>query len=209
MSISSIGGSHGYQPASYGGHGSNCNCPACSAARLAAVATPVPGVSTPAGTGAAPGKPLSPDQQKQVNELKARDTDVRQHEQAHIAAGGAIVSGGANYTYQEGPDGKQYAIGGDVSIRMGSGDTPQEQLDNARKVKAAALAPVDPSGQDQSVAAQADLLISQAESQVNAQQAQQLQQSQNNPVTATATAIFQAIANPSGGKTGKSVDTYA
>jgi hypothetical protein len=113
------------------------------------------------------------------------DADVRQHEQAHMAAGGALVSGGANYSYQEGPDGKQYAIGGEVSIRLASGQSPQETLANAKQVAAAALAPVDPSGQDRSVAAEAEQMAREAQSQIDKQQQQQLQAAQNNPAIAT------------------------
>jgi flagellar biosynthesis/type III secretory pathway protein FliH len=107
-----------------------------------------------------------------------------------MAAGGALVSGGANYSYQEGPDGKQYAIGGEVSIRLASGQSPQETLANAKQVAAAALAPVDPSGQDRSVAAEAEQMAREAQSQIDKQQQQQLQAAQNNPAIATSQGDF-------------------
>lgn len=59
---------------------------------------------------------LSPEARNQLRELQQRDAEVRAHEQAHLAAGGPHVTGGASYTYQKGPDGRQYAIGGQVSI---------------------------------------------------------------------------------------------
>ncbi|XLM21540.1 catalase, partial [Chromobacterium piscinae] len=84
-------------------------------------------------------------------DLKARDTDVRRHEAAHQAAGGSLA-GAASFTYEQGPDGKQYAIGGEVPIQMSQGGTPQQTIQNAETVRAAALAPADPSGQDRAVA---------------------------------------------------------
>ncbi len=63
---------------------------------------------------------LSPEAQQQLRELKQRDAEVRAHERAHMAAGGAHVTGGPEYVYQKGPDGRQYAIGGHVSIDASS-----------------------------------------------------------------------------------------
>ena len=209
MTLSSINASPGYGISSTLQHGPNCSCAACTAARMASIATPVPGVTTPSPSAIYKGSTLTPDQQKQLDELRARDTDVRQHEQAHMAAGGALVSGGANYSYQEGPDGKQYAIGGEVSIRLASGQSPQETLTNAKQVAAAALAPVDPSGQDRAVAAEADQMAQEAQSEINKQQQQQLQAAQNNPAIATAKAIFAAITGKQDSSKGSSIDTYA
>ena len=99
---------------------------------------------------------LSPEAQQQLRELKLRDAEVRAHESAHLAAGGAHVNGGAGYTYQKGPDGRQYAIGGHVSIDSSSvpGD-PEATREKAQEVRRAALAPGEPSGQDRQVAARA------------------------------------------------------
>lgn len=99
---------------------------------------------------------LSPEAQQQLRELKLRDAEVRAHESAHMAAGGAHVNGGASYTYQKGPDGRQYAIGGHVSIDASSvpGD-PEATREKAQQVRRAALAPGEPSGQDRQVAARA------------------------------------------------------
>lgn len=73
-----------------------------------------------------------------------------------MAAGGGHVNGGASYTYQKGPDGRQYAIGGHVSIDASSvpGD-PEASREKAQQVRRAALAPGEPSGQDRQVAARA------------------------------------------------------
>jgi hypothetical protein len=209
MSISSLSASTSYAISGGLQHGPACSCPTCTAARMASIATPVAGVTPPSPSAIYSGKALSPDQQKQLDELRSRDTDVRQHEQAHMATGGALVSGGASYSYQEGPDGKQYAIGGEVSIRLAGGQNPQETLRNARQVAAAALAPTDPSGQDRAVAAAAEQMAQQAQSEIDKQQRQQVQQAQHNPAIDTAKAIFAAIANPPASSKGGAVDTFA
>lgn len=121
----------------------------------------------PAGGGKAPGAPLSEDEQKQVNKLKAVDAKVRQHEAAHQAAGGGLV-GGASFTYTKGPDGRSYATGGEVPISAPAARSPDAAIQQARQIKAAALAPADPSGQDLAVAAAAEASQAQAQRQLNA-----------------------------------------
>jgi len=95
--------------------------------------------------------------------LKARDQQVRRHEQAHLAAAGGLAVSAASFTYQKGPDGVSYAIGGEVSIDTSPGRTPEESISRARTIRAAALAPADPSGQDQAVAAQASQMAQEAQ----------------------------------------------
>lgn len=114
-----------------------------------------------ASEGRAPRAPedasLSAEQQLLVEELRVMDRQVRSHEAAHQAAGGALA-GAASYAYQRGPDGKSYAVGGEVSIELSTGSSPRETIERARRVRAAALAPADPSGQDLRVAAAASAL---------------------------------------------------
>lgn len=99
---------------------------------------------------------LSPEAQAQLRELRQRDAEVRAHEKAHMAAGGQYVTGGASYEYQQGPDGRQYAIGGHVSIDASAvPDDPEASAAKARQVRRAALAPGEPSAQDRAVAAKA------------------------------------------------------
>lgn len=100
---------------------------------------------------------LEPSEQQQVNQLQVRDTEVRAHEAAHKAAGGGLA-GSASFSYQKGPDGKMYAIGGEVPISFKEGSTPQETIANARQVVAAAMAPANPSPQDYSVASSARMM---------------------------------------------------
>lgn len=101
------------------------------------------------------GNPLSEEDAAQVQKLKQTDRKVRTHEQAHMAAGAGLVRGGARFTYENGPDGVRYAVGGEVSIDTSTGKTPQETIARMQRVRAAALAPADPSPQDRSVAAAA------------------------------------------------------
>ncbi len=67
--------------------------------------------STPDTTGQ-----LSVEEQRQLRELEAREREVRAHEQAHLRVGRDLIRGAASYTYQQGPDGRQYAVGGEVKI---------------------------------------------------------------------------------------------
>lgn len=93
--------------------------------------------------------------QQLIQQLRARDREVRTHEQAHAAVGGRYA-GTPQYEFKRGPDGAQYAVGGEVSISTSkvSGD-PQATLEKARVIRAAALAPAEPSAQDRRVAAKA------------------------------------------------------
>ncbi|MYM26560.1 catalase [Duganella sp. FT135W] len=105
-----------------------------------------------------------------IDKLKSRDLEVRQHEQAHLAAAGGLATSGASFTYQRGPNGVNYAIGGEVNIDTSPGATPEETIQRARTIEAAALAPAEPSGPDRAVAAQAQQMEIKARSEL-AQQA--------------------------------------
>ncbi|OPZ60851.1 MAG: SprA-related family protein [Deltaproteobacteria bacterium ADurb.Bin510] len=98
---------------------------------------------------------LSRTEAQRVKELEQIDQRVRAHEAAHLAAAGGLARGGASFSYTKGPDGKLYASGGEVSIDTSSERTPQATIQKMRRVRTAALAPADPSGQDRRVAAQA------------------------------------------------------
>lgn len=105
------------------------------------------------------GETLSPEQQQEVAQLKARDAEVKAHEQAHIAAAGGLTTSAPSYSYQSGPDGQKYAIGGEVSVSAPQTNNPEENIRNAEALKRAAMAPADPSSQDRAVAANADKII--------------------------------------------------
>ena len=105
---------------------------------------------------------LSVEALAEVAKLAARDREVRLHEAQHQAAAGAMALGGPQFTYQTGPDGKLYAVGGEVKLSFAAGQTPEETISRASQMRAAATAPADPSGQDLLVAAEATDLIMQA-----------------------------------------------
>lgn len=107
---------------------------------------------------------LSDAARQQVQKLKQADTGVRQHEAAHQAAGGSHA-GGASFTFTRGPDGKNYATAGEVPIDVSPEAEPAATVAKMEQVKAAALAPADPSPQDMRVAAQADAAKLQAQSE--------------------------------------------
>ena len=113
---------------------------------------------------------LTREQQQQVQELQQTDRRVRTHEQAHLSVGADLVRGGPSYSYQTGPDGRRYAVGGEVSIDASPDRTPEDTIPKAQHIRATALAPVDPSPQDHSVAAQASRMESEARRQLAVQQ---------------------------------------
>lgn len=106
----------------------------------------------------------------EIRELQLRDQEVRAHEAAHAAAGGSYA-GAPTYDYKRGPDGRTYAVGGSVSINISPipGD-PQATLQKAQQVRAAALAPAQPSAQDMKVAQQAQALATQARNEISQEQ---------------------------------------
>ncbi len=111
----------------------------------------------------ADGRPITEAEKKQVEELRRRDREVRAHEQAHLASAGGQAVGGAHYEFQAGPDGRRYAVGGHVNIRLTQETgNPRATLQKAMSARAAATAPADPSGADLSVAAAASQMAAQA-----------------------------------------------
>lgn len=101
-----------------------------------------------------------------ISQLQQRDREVRTHEIAHATTGGA-ATGSPSYTFEVGPDGKKYAVGGEVTVDLSNvaGD-PQATIVKMKKVHAAALAPASPSTQDTRVAASAAQKILAAQSEL-------------------------------------------
>src|SRR5215813_8587738 len=120
-------------------------------------------------TGLPPGAPqeLETTARRALESLRQRDQEVRLHEQAHLLAAGPYAKGAPSYTYQTGPDGQRYAVGGEVPIDLSTvPGNPQATLQKALTVRRAALAPTDPSEADQAVAAQATALAAQAQQEL-------------------------------------------
>ena len=112
-------------------------------------------------------KDLDQAQLQQLDKLRQRDREVRNHEMAHLAAAGAYALGGPTFEYQKGPDGQRYAVGGHVNIDTSPvpGD-PEATLRKAETIRRAALAPGDPSPQDRSVAAAASAMAIKAQIEI-------------------------------------------
>ncbi|MFA6108029.1 MAG: putative metalloprotease CJM1_0395 family protein [Candidatus Latescibacterota bacterium] len=119
------------------------------------------------------GEELVPAEQREVQELRTRDREVKAHEQAHLAAAGPYAQGGPQYEYQTGPDGKQYAVGGEVGIDTSRvADDPEATIRKAQVVRRAALAPAEPSPQDRRIAAEASRMESQARQELSRKERQ-------------------------------------
>jgi len=105
-------------------------------------------------------------EQLEIAKLSQRDQEVRAHEQAHAAVGGRYT-GAPSYTYTRGPDGRRYAVAGEVSIDSGPvPNDPEATLRKMEIVLRAALAPAEPSAQDLRIAAQAQVQMAQARAEL-------------------------------------------
>ncbi|MDR1854306.1 MAG: hypothetical protein LBR05_05310 [Azoarcus sp.] len=163
---------------------------------------------------------LSEEDLRRVEKLKTTDRKVRAHEAAHMAAGGGMITHGATYTYETGPDGKKYAVAGEVGIDTSKGRTPEETLQRAQQIRAAALAPADPSGQDRRVAAEASQMAAEARVEIaraNAEKANgdgeddggRAGSSGSGDASGRGEAFGQAIENSLSPTAGQSFDIYA
>lgn len=121
--------------------------------------------------GATEARKLEQDQQV-IKRLSARDLEVRAHEQAHASVGGQYA-GAAQFSYERGPDGVRYAVGGEVPIDVGREASPEATLRKAQVVKRAALAPAEPSPQDRRVATEATRMEAIARQQLAVERARQ------------------------------------
>lgn len=112
---------------------------------------------------------LTAQQQQEVAKLKKRDAEVKAHEQAHLATAGQYAAGGASFAYQTGPDGRRYAVGGEVPIDISKESTPEATIQKMQIVARAALAPANPSPADRNIAARAAMIQSQARGELQQQ----------------------------------------
>jgi hypothetical protein len=118
---------------------------------------------------------LTPEEKEQVRELKEQDAKVRRHEQAHVMAGGRYIKSRAQFQFELGPDGKLYAVSGEVQIDTSKEpDDPEATIQKAQTVRRAALAPSDPSPQDRRVASEANRMEFEARMELTQQRAEEL-----------------------------------
>ncbi len=177
---------------SVGDSGTTCrcgNCPACVAKAYSSSGeqlSSAPPVQTDKGSGVEEegrakkdekpattsdprgehGEALSQQEKTEVAELKKIDRAVRAHEQAHMSAAGSLVQKGVSLRYEKGPDGRRYAVAGEVSIDTSKEADPADTITKMQTVRAAALAPADPSPQDRKVAAAATAAMTKARSEL-------------------------------------------
>jgi len=118
---------------------------------------------------------LTPAEEQVIQQLKARDREVKTHELAHLASAGQYARGGPSYSYQLGPDGQQYAIGGEVPIDISTEKTPEQTIQKMQVIERAAMAPADPSSADRSIAAAAAAMEAQARQEIQNAQADAFQ----------------------------------
>ncbi len=113
----------------------------------------------------ADGKKYVPNQAL-LDEMATRDRVVRSHEQSHASAAGQYARGGIEYTYQIGPDGMMYAIGGHVNIDCSEPDDPDACIEKMEIVALSAAAPTTVgdhlSAEDEHVLAKARAAIDKA-----------------------------------------------
>jgi len=128
---------------------------------------------------------LTEEERAEVEKLRARDREVRAHEEAHRAAAGPLFRGGPTYSFQTGPDGRKYAVGGSVQIDTSPGRTPEESVRKARRIRQAALAPAEPSSTDRAVAAKASQMEAKAQSELAREQAESSASSEAPPSRAS------------------------
>ena len=131
------------------------------------------------------GEYLTDDEQSEVEQLKARDTEVRAHEQAHQSAGGSYA-GSPQYEYKTGPDGNKYVTDGHVNIDIGKESTPEKTIEKMRTVISAAHAPAEPSSQDLKVAAEAQQKMSEAQQELSEENTKENNQKLNKHESSTA-----------------------
>ena len=113
---------------------------------------------------------LTPTEVRQVEQLKRRDREVRRHELSHKAIAGAYARGAPSYAYRIGPDGRRYAVGGEVSIDSSKANDPRETLRKAEVIRRAAMAPAHPSMQDRQIALQASAMAAEARYELQLQE---------------------------------------
>lgn len=121
---------------------------------------------------------LTVEERNKVGDLKRRDAEVRAHEQSHSSAGGPYA-GAPRFQFTRGPDGKFYAVAGEVSIDSSAiPGNPQATIRKMQQVKRAALAPHEPSSQDRRVASEADRKMLQAQQEIREKENEEVKKSQ-------------------------------
>ena len=80
---------------------------------------------------------------------------------------------------EKGPDGKDYAVGGEVQISTSEESEPEQTITKMQQVRRAALAPAEPSSQDYSVARKAQQKEMEARAELNSSKAEKADEDEN------------------------------
>lgn len=95
------------------------------------------------------------DFERVLQKFKKSDADIRSHEQAHATIG--QTTSPISYNYQQGPDGKMYAVGGQVRLDVSIPDDPKAAMHKLDQIQKASIAGAEPSGADMGIATSANL----------------------------------------------------
>jgi hypothetical protein len=138
---------------------------------------------------------LTEAEEKEVQELKKIDAEVKAHEQAHATIGGPYA-GSPQYQYTKGPDGNRYAVSGEVPIDASAvPNNPDATIRKMDIVIRAALAPAEPSAQDKQVAQQAQSTRLQAQIEKREIEQQQTAKENGESQTVTSSNPLEALIN--------------
>ncbi|MDC0932407.1 putative metalloprotease CJM1_0395 family protein [Arcobacteraceae bacterium] len=90
-----------------------------------------------------------------LEKFRNKDSEIRTHEQAHASIG--HTTSPISYNYQEGPDGKMYAVGGSVRLDTSIPDEPTAAAFKLEMIQKAALGVTNLSSADGAIASQSNL----------------------------------------------------
>lgn len=90
-----------------------------------------------------------------LEKFKNKDTEIRTHEQIHASIGHTTAP--ISYSYQQGPDGKMYAVGGSVRMDTSIPDDPKAAAFKLDILQKAASGPSHTSAADNAIASQSNL----------------------------------------------------
>ena len=90
-----------------------------------------------------------------LEKFKKTDAEIRSHEQIHASIGHTTTP--ISYTYQQGPDGKMYAVGGSVRLDTSIPEDPKAAAFKLDQIQKAASAPMDSSSADNQIVNQSNL----------------------------------------------------
>lgn len=94
------------------------------------------------------------DYERVLDKFEASDANIRSHEQSHASS---IHASTPQYNYQQGPDGKLYAVGGNVRMDTSIPKDPAQAAAKMDNLSQAAGAPHDLSAADAQISRTANL----------------------------------------------------